>query len=719
MERFNIDYSGKNIPLPSANDYRKRLIEATEKVIKTMRWKAFFYLKNENDSSESSDNEDTQTNNNFGLKSKRSPPFIKEMADFERDMLSIVENVEFRRTNNPLMEKMKEDVNRIKKCPKVIVDADKTRNRYCMKVDDYEKLLKENITQKYKQVCGSVINDIQKEFKEVATELNIEDRISGQSKNKAFITIKDHKENFEARTKCRLINPAKSEMGKVSKHILDKINKKIREKTKVQQWTSTSSVVKWFNNIKSKKKTKFITFDIVDFYPSISENLLDKCLLWAQKYIKIEKEEMHAIKHSRRTLLYDNEGTAWAKQDAKDQFDVSMGAYDGAEICELVGLYLLNDIEKKIKIRNIGLYRDDGLAAVTACPGTKMEKIRKDLVKLFKDNGLRITADTNLTSVNFLDVNFDLKTELHQPYKKPNDTTVYVHVQSNHPPTIIKNIPAAVTKRLSNISSNQWTFDKNISHYKKALMEAGYVDNLRYSPQESSAVQKKPRQRNQRKIIWFNPPFSMNVKTNIGKKFLALIKKHFDNKKLKKIFNKNTVKISYSCMPNINNVITSHNRKIINQKNQTEEKKSCNCRQKSQCPMDGKCLVEDIVYKAKVETQHVSAAYIGIASGQFKTRFNNHTKSFRNKKYEKETELSKYIWSLKRSNTNYQIKWSISKRSNTIKRRSGTCNLCLDEKVEIMRQRTVVSEKSLNKRSELISTCRHGGKIEHQPSLTT
>ena len=323
MERFNIDYSGKNIPLPSANDYRKRLIEATEKVIKTMRWKAFFYLKNENDSSESSDNEDTQTNNNFGLKSKRSPPFIKEMADFERDMLSIVENVEFRRTNNPLMEKMKEDVNRIKKCPKVIVDADKTRNRYCMKVDDYEKLLKENITQKYKQVCGSVINDIQKEFKEVATELNIEDRISGQSKNKAFITIKDHKENFEARTKCRLINPAKSEMGKVSKHILDKINKKIREKTKVQQWTSTSSVVKWFNNIKSKKKTKFITFDIVDFYPSISENLLDKCLLWAQKYIKIEKEEMHAIKHSRRTLLYDNEGTAWAKQDAKDQFDVS------------------------------------------------------------------------------------------------------------------------------------------------------------------------------------------------------------------------------------------------------------------------------------------------------------------------------------------------------------------------------------------------------------
>ena len=76
--------------------------------------------------------------------------------------------------------------------------------------------------------------------------------------------------------KCRLINPAKSEIGIISKHYLEKINDNIQRKSKLQQWRNTSSVIGRFQQIPSKEKSKFIKFDIVDFYPSITEELLMK-----------------------------------------------------------------------------------------------------------------------------------------------------------------------------------------------------------------------------------------------------------------------------------------------------------------------------------------------------------------------------------------------------------------------------------------------------------
>ena len=90
-------------------------------------------------------------------------------------------------------------------------------------------------------------------------------------------------------------------------------------------------------------------------------------------------------------------------------------------------------------------------------------------------------------------------------------------------------------------------------------------------------------------VIWFNPPFSANVKTNIGKIFLALVKKHFPTQhKFYKIFNKNTLKISYSCMPNMASLIKGHNSKILRKLDNIAER-LCNCR-KFECPMDGKYL---------------------------------------------------------------------------------------------------------------------------------
>ena len=81
---------------------------------------------------------------------------------------------------------------------------------------------------------------------------------------------------------------------------------------------------------------------------------------------------------------------------------------------------------------DFGLYRDDGLGAHKNMPKTKLEKMKKDTHKLFKELGLNITCDTNLTIANFLDVTLDLHGEKYHPYRKPNDTPNYIHKDSNH-----------------------------------------------------------------------------------------------------------------------------------------------------------------------------------------------------------------------------------------------------------------------------------------------
>ena len=73
-----------------------------------------------------------------------------------------------------------------------------------------------------------------------------------------------------------------------------------------------------------------------------------------------------------------------------------MGSFDGAEICEIVGLYLLSKLSTLLGRENVGLYRDDGLATVNSCSGPILDKTRKDIISLFKNEGLNITIETNL-----------------------------------------------------------------------------------------------------------------------------------------------------------------------------------------------------------------------------------------------------------------------------------------------------------------------------------
>ena len=106
-----------------------------------------------------------------------------------------------------------------------------------------------------------------------------------------FITLNDHKPNFTTNPKCRLINPSKSELRKVSKFLIEKVNTIIRiTHSLVNQWRETGTVTNWFKNIDNKSNCIFMQFDIKEFYTSISKGILIKGINHAQSFVTISKE---------------------------------------------------------------------------------------------------------------------------------------------------------------------------------------------------------------------------------------------------------------------------------------------------------------------------------------------------------------------------------------------------------------------------------------------
>ena len=322
-----------------------------------------------------------------------------------------------------------------------------------------------------------------------------------------------------------------------------------------------------------------------------------------------------------------------------------------------------------------------------------MERTRKDIIALFKSEGLSITIDTNLIETDFLDVSSNLEMDKFFPYRKLSNTPLYIHSESNHPPSIIKQLPSMTNKRISNLSCNEHEFNKAKPLYESALKNSGF----NYSMKFEAPVENARRNRN-RKVIWFSPPYSLNVKTNMGKVFLRnLVRKHFPKShKLSKIFNLNTIKISHSSMPNVKNLIKQHNQKILN-KDQDKIQRPCNCRIKESCPLNGKCLHQCMVCKAEVSTNTIYKEYYGASEGEFKSRYNNHKQSFRNISHINDTELSKYLWNLKANGIDYYLKWSIKSYASQYKCGTRRSDLCLKEKIIIaLAVRKVLLDKELS-----------------------
>ena len=115
-----------------------------------------------------------------------------------------------------------------------------------------------------------------------------------------------------------------------------------------------------------------LKFDISEFYPLISEELLEKSISFAKNMTIIDNGTIQIIKHARKSLLIDNT-SVWVKNDDNPLFDVTKGSFDSAEVCELVGLYLPSKISVHIDSSNVGLHRDDGLAVIHNVNGPKLD----------------------------------------------------------------------------------------------------------------------------------------------------------------------------------------------------------------------------------------------------------------------------------------------------------------------------------------------------------
>ena len=644
MDKANISYSLKNIPLPTKSAYTNALVPKVTSFVQRLRWRAHFFIqnkkKNKNDESEE---EDEETKKDFyGFNSTKSAPYVPALAGFENDLYSLISNLKFRNERNQFQTKLNDDVNMINNSPDAFVLADKTNNVYRISADTYKKLLTDNITTHYKKDNENTEDKINKQAKLICDRLEMSDRVQKIAPKQAFVTIKDHKDNFKNNTKCRLINPMKSEIGKISKCKLQNITKTLRNKLELHQWINTNDVLIWFHKLERKPRLSFLIFDIVEFYPSINEKLFNAALDFAALHIPIPNSDREIFMHARSSLLHSR-GDNWIKKSGL--FDTTMGAYDGAECCELIGLYMLSQLNARFPQINFGLYRDDGLGAHRRIPGPELERIKKGIIALFKENDLAITIQTSMKEVDFLDVNLNLETEKFKPYSKPNNTPTYINKNSNHPPNIIKRIPDIISSRLNNLSCSEEDFNTAKPEYEEALKKSGYKEQATLTYNKNSNAP-RPKKSRTRKVTWFNPPYAANLQTDLGRRFIGLIDKHFvkDNP-LSKILNRHTVKISYSCMPNMRAKILQHNNKLLLD-NVKPAPAGCNCRQRNECPLHGECKSECLVYEASIAHNGKTAKYFGSTTNDFKTRFRNHKASFKNVHKSNDTALAKFIWEI-------------------------------------------------------------------------
>ena len=277
----------------------------------------------------------------------------------------------------------------------------------------------------------------------------------------------------------------------------------------------------------------------------------------------------------------------------EEQFELTVWCYHGklwwCGDLRIGGLLLALPAERNTWSwhRPLQRWRTSGSPTATKSNGENKERI----CKIFRKCDLKITIEANKKVVNFLDVTLDLNTEKFKPYSKPSSTPLYVHSKSNHPPNIIKNIPESVNRRLSEISSDEAVFNEAATPYQDALYKSGYTYKLEFKPPQRAPSQRRNRSQ---KIIWYNPPYDKNVKSRIGREFLRLTDECFPaGHKLRRIFNRNTLKLSYSCMQNVQQIIKGHNQTVLKnsaQPIQDQARRTCNCRKKEECPLEGNCL---------------------------------------------------------------------------------------------------------------------------------
>ena len=208
------------------------------------------------------------------------------------------------------------------------------------------------------------------------------------------------------------------------------------------------------------------------------------------------------------------------------------------------------------------------------------------------------------------------------------------------------------------------------------------------------------------------PLIDITVKTNVAKSFFRLLVKHFPKyHSLYKIFNRNTIKVSYSCMNNGSQIIKQHNKNVSNKKE--KQTNLCNCRNKNDSPLNGNCKIQNVIYKCTVSATQTfkQRVCLGIAEGNWKQRLCNQKQFFKDKKHKNDTVLSSYLWDLKENHNQIpKLTWPVVRFASDYSDISKRCLLCLFEKLLILTCHNLAAELS-NKRSELMAKCRHENKF--------
>ena len=250
MDFLNFDFSQKNIPLGDRTTYMEMMISAIEKFGRNLSWRAFFKLNPHLVS---------KSKETFGFNSTKAAPRIKELHEFERDLVKLLQNIKFRKRSKPFLSALKKEIKIIEQKKELIIPADKTSNNYLVPTEKYEELVNKEIHKKYKKATVDEVKKVNSDHAQTVKDRDIEDRVFKTAPRDCFITLKDHKEDFTENPKVRMINPTKAEVGKIAMKIIDNVVKEIRAKNEnCVQAISTKDVLEWFQSVDDKKSQKFI-----------------------------------------------------------------------------------------------------------------------------------------------------------------------------------------------------------------------------------------------------------------------------------------------------------------------------------------------------------------------------------------------------------------------------------------------------------------------------
>ena len=175
----------------------------------------------------------------------------------------------------------------------------------------------------------------------------------------------------------------------------------------------------------------FVNFDIQKFYPTINIGHLKNAICFSEQITKISEDDIKIIKHTCNLVLTYN-GKLWIKKDQESTFNVLMGSYFGAELCDLIGLYILDNLINEYETVQIRIYRDVGLVIIRFNNNHELENKKKRTIKIITDIGYNMTIDVGMTRCNVLDISQDLANKCQMPFKKENSCINYINKCSNH-----------------------------------------------------------------------------------------------------------------------------------------------------------------------------------------------------------------------------------------------------------------------------------------------